>query len=148
MTWPVYAIQDSTRSQSSLQKSIQLLMIVYIYEPAADTFVEIPDMPADIPLQIRTAIQALQAIETGELTLPCPALPCPALPCPALPSHCPAMLYPSIALSWPALLMPCPGVPYYCSVLPCSATALPCPLHCPACFLPCPFISACSALYL
>ncbi len=60
-------------------------MIVYIYEAAADTFVDIPDMPADMPLQICTAIQALQAIETGDLILPCPALPCPALPCPARP---------------------------------------------------------------
>ena len=82
MTWPVYAIQDSTRGQSTLQRSIQLLMIVYIYEPAVDTFVKVLDMPADMPLQIRTAIQALQVIETGELTLH--ALPCPALPCPAL----------------------------------------------------------------
>ncbi len=98
-------------------------MIVYIYEPAADTFVAVPDMPADILLQIRTAIEALQAIETGELTLPCLALP----------SHCPAMLYPSIVLSRPALLMPCPDVPFHCSILPCSATALPCPaLPCPA----------------
>jgi hypothetical protein len=84
MAWPVCAIQDSTRSQSTLQRSIQLLMIVYIYEAAADTFVDLPDMPADMPLQICTAIQALQAIETGELTLP--AQPCPALPSPTMPS--------------------------------------------------------------
>ena len=122
MTQLVYAIQDPTRSQSSLQKSVQLLLIVYIYEPAADTFVEIPDMPADISLQIRTAIQALQAIETGELTLPCPALPCPALPCPALP--CPAL--------------PCPALP--CPALPCPA--LPCPA------LPCPALPCCTLLQL
>lgn len=106
-------------------------MIVYIYEPAADTFVAVPDMPADILLQIRTAIEALQAIETGELTLPCLALP----------SHCPALLYPSTALSWPALLLPCPGSPYYCSVLPCSPTALPLP--CPLCALPVDFCLLC-----
>ena len=100
MTRPVHAIQDSTRSQSSLQKSIQLLLIVYIYEPAADTFVEIPDMPTDISLQIRTAIQALQAIETGEHTLPCPALPGPALPCPPT------------ALPCCTLLQVCPGLPF------------------------------------
>ena len=156
MAWPVCAIQDSTRSQSTLQRSIQLLMIVYIYEAAADTFVDLPDMPADMPLQICTAIQALQAIETGELTLhalPCPALPCPfialswpALPCPALPSHCPAMLYTSMALSWPALLTPwcallllCPALFCYCTALPSSLSCLPfsLPMYlCLLCFVP------------
>ncbi len=105
MAWPVCAIQDSTRSQSTLQRSIQLLMIVYIYEAAADTFVDLPDMPADMPLQICTAIQALQAIETGELTLPaqpCPALPSPTLPCPALP--CPTLPGPPNALPCSTLL--------------------------------------------
>ncbi len=159
MTWPVYAIQDSTRGQSTLQRSIQLLMIVYIYEPAVDTFVKVLDMPADMPLQIRTAIQALQAIETGELTLhalPCPALPfyssvlaCPALPCPALPLPCHALHFYGSVLACPPNALVCPSTALSCPVLllhcPALFTVLPAffPAHVPLPALLCTFGSCC-----
>ena len=40
-------------------------MVVYIYDAAADTFLPLPDMPAEIHLQIHAAATALHAIGAG-----------------------------------------------------------------------------------
>jgi len=48
------------------QRSVQLLLMLYIYDPVADTFVPLPDMPAELPLQIHNAVHALQTIDAGK----------------------------------------------------------------------------------
>ena len=45
--------------------SIQLLQVLHIYSAAADTFLQVPDMPAEIPEQICAALTELQAVEKG-----------------------------------------------------------------------------------
>ena len=52
-----------------LQRTITVLLIVYLYDSAADTFRPLPDMPRDLPLQIYNAQQALHLIETGAMHL-------------------------------------------------------------------------------
>ena len=52
-----------------LQRTITVLLLVYLYDSAADTFKPLPGMPRDLPLQIYNAQQALHLIETGAMHL-------------------------------------------------------------------------------
>ena len=57
---------DMQRGFHSLtQRRIQLLMVSYIYSAEEETFVPIPDMPSDLPLQISAAIQHLHQMSSG-----------------------------------------------------------------------------------
>ena len=45
---------------------ITVLLVVYVYNAAHDTFEQLPAMPVHLPSQIRNAKNALQLIEEGE----------------------------------------------------------------------------------
>lgn len=64
------ALQDTERMFTQTHSSIQLLQVLYIYSAAADTFLQVPDMPAEIPEQICAALTELQAVEKGYFFLP------------------------------------------------------------------------------
>lgn len=46
---------------------IKLLLVVYVYDAAHDTFRQVPSMPVHMPLQIHNAMKALQLINEGKL---------------------------------------------------------------------------------
>ena len=48
-----------------MQRSVQVLLVTYLYNNQADTFLPVADMPSDLPQQIKAALQALQQISTG-----------------------------------------------------------------------------------
>jgi len=47
----------------NIQRVLTVLLVVYVYDSAAETFQPLPDMPRDLPLQIHNARQALELIE-------------------------------------------------------------------------------------
>ena len=42
-----------------------LLLVVYVYDMDQDTFVQLPDMPESLPVQLWNAKKALQSIDEG-----------------------------------------------------------------------------------
>ena len=44
---------------------VHLLLVVYVYDLHLDTFKKLPDMPANLPVQIHNACKALRVIEQG-----------------------------------------------------------------------------------
>ena len=48
------------------QKLFVLHLTVYVYDQVAETFRQLPDMPADLPHQILRANEALQEIDAGK----------------------------------------------------------------------------------
>jgi len=44
---------------------ISLLLVVYVYDASQNTFKQLPDMPANLPVQIYNARKALHLIEEG-----------------------------------------------------------------------------------
>ncbi|DBA92222.1 TPA: hypothetical protein ACH3X1_015929 [Trebouxia sp. C0004] len=44
---------------------VHLLLVVYVYDSHLDTFKKLPDMPANLPVQIYNACKALRLIEKG-----------------------------------------------------------------------------------
>ncbi len=44
---------------------VHLLLVVYVYDSHLDTFKKLPDMPANLPVQIYNACRALRLIEQG-----------------------------------------------------------------------------------
>ena len=51
--------------QSLTQRRLSLLLVLYIYSAEEETFVPIPDVPADLPAQISAAIQHLHQMGSG-----------------------------------------------------------------------------------
>ena len=49
-----------------VQRTITVLLVVYVFDCMADTFKPRLDMPKDLPLQIHNARKALQLIEQGQ----------------------------------------------------------------------------------
>lgn len=52
------------------QRTITVLLVVYVFDFMADTYKPRPDMPKDLPLQIYNARKALQLIDRGEGHMP------------------------------------------------------------------------------
>ena len=46
-------------------RKIKVLLVVYVYDAAQDTFKQVPGMPAHMPLQIHNAMKSLQLINEG-----------------------------------------------------------------------------------
>lgn len=61
-------LQQAAWSKPKLlvQRRLQLLLVVYLYNVEAETFLPIPDMPAELPAQIAAAKQVLQQINGGD----------------------------------------------------------------------------------
>lgn len=55
-----------TQGKQNSQKIFVLLLSTYQYSPEAATFVPLPDMPADLPMQVARCKQALKEIDQGE----------------------------------------------------------------------------------
>ena len=49
-----------------------MLLVVYVYDAAQDTFKQVPGMPAHMPLQIHNAMKALELIYEGIILFQCP----------------------------------------------------------------------------
>ena len=49
-----------------VQRTITVLLVVYVFDVMADTFRPRLDMPKDLPMQIHNARKALQLIEQGQ----------------------------------------------------------------------------------
>lgn len=49
-----------------VQRTITVLLVVYVFDCMADTFRPRLDMPKDLPMQIHNARKALQLIEQGQ----------------------------------------------------------------------------------
>ena len=48
------------------QRTITVLLVVYVFDFMADTYKPRPDMPKDLPLQLYNARKALQLIDQGD----------------------------------------------------------------------------------
>ena len=53
------------------QKLFVLHLTVYVYDQLAETFKQLPDMPADLPHQVLHANEALQEINAGKCCTAC-----------------------------------------------------------------------------
>lgn len=51
--------------QPPLQRRFQLLLVTYVYSVEEETFVAVPDLPADLPAQLCAAVQHLHYITSG-----------------------------------------------------------------------------------
>ena len=62
----VQTINRRDMGMSRVQRTVTILLVVYVYDAVADTFRPRSDMPKDLPLQIHNARKALQLIDRGD----------------------------------------------------------------------------------
>ena len=74
-TWDMLQQTAWSKPKLLVQRRLQLLLVVYLYNVEAETFLPIPDMPAELPAQIAAAKQVLQQISGGD----CPGFCCFAI---------------------------------------------------------------------
>lgn len=53
-------------AQPLMQRRLQLLLILYVYDAKKETFLPVPDMPLGLSLQLSAVIQHLHQINSGE----------------------------------------------------------------------------------
>ena len=66
LLWRVLQQAGWLKPKLLTQRRLQLLLVVYLYSVEAETFLPIPDMPAELPAQIAAAKQVLQQINGGD----------------------------------------------------------------------------------
>lgn len=59
-------LQDKITPLDSKVRVFKLLLDTYVYNVQLGTFVPLPNMPAELPLQLCSAAKALQAIDQGK----------------------------------------------------------------------------------
>lgn len=50
-----------------MQRRVQLLLVVYVYDAEEETFLPVPDMPLGLSSHLSAVIQHLHQISSGEL---------------------------------------------------------------------------------
>lgn len=68
------ALQGDGSSSTEAHRTLELLMVSYLYDAEEDAFLPIPDMPPELPLQLHNAISQLQAIAVSGKLSTCPCL--------------------------------------------------------------------------
>jgi len=68
------ALQGHGSGSTQAHRTIELLMVSYLYDAEEDAFLPIPDMPPELPLQLHNAISQLQAIAVSGKLSTCPSL--------------------------------------------------------------------------
>jgi hypothetical protein len=61
---PCFDLQ--TGAQPVVQRRLQLLLVVYVYDANEETFLPVPDMPLGLSSHLSAVIQHLHQISSGE----------------------------------------------------------------------------------
>ena len=59
-------LQEQNATADTKVKILTFLLATYVHNPALGTFVPLPNTPAQLPAQLLSAAQALQAIDQGK----------------------------------------------------------------------------------